>query len=78
MDNSREDRGYHMIAPSHAYLSRGRIGEKRNVLNAPAQFVENRDSALDEGVTIGCGLDPLPAPVEQAHAKGIFQICNRL
>src|SRR5215210_1151000 len=58
----REDRGYHMVAPSNTYLSRGWISEERDVLNALPQFVENRDTALDKSATVRRRLDALPAP----------------
>jgi hypothetical protein len=65
-------------SPSHAYLSHRRIGKRRDVLNALPQFVEHCDASLDQRAAIRRRLYALPAAVEQAHAEGVFQICDRL
>ena len=67
-----------MLAPSHAYLSHRRIGKRRDVLNALPQFVKHCDAPLDERAAIRRRLYALPAPVEQAHAEGVFQVGDRL
>ena len=78
MDDGRIDGGYGMLAPSHANLAHRRIGKRRDVLNALSQFVEHGDTPLDQRAAIRCRLYTLPAPVEQAHAEGVFQVGNRL
>ena len=78
MDDGRIDGGYRVLAPSHPYLPRRRIGKGRDVLNALSQFVEHCDAALDQRAAIWCRLYALPAAVEQAHAEGVFEVGDRL
>src|SRR5438046_1215892 len=78
MNDRRIDRGYRVLAPSHAYLSRRRISKRRYVLNALPQFVEHCDASFDKRAAIRCRLYALSAPVEQAHAEGVFQVGDRL
>src|SRR5205085_6705341 len=78
MDDGRIDSGDRMLAPSHAYLSRGRIGKGRDVLNALPQFVEHCDASFDKRPAIRRRLYTLSAAVEQAHAEGVLQVGNRL
>ena len=67
-----------MLAPAHAYLPHCRIGERRDFVHALAQFVEHGDAAPDECPAIGRRLDALPAPVEEPHTEGLFQVSDRL
>ena len=78
MDDGRIDRGDRVLAPAHAYLSHCRIGERRDVVHALAQFVEHGDAALDERPATGRRLDALPTPVEEPHTEGLFQVSDRL
>src|SRR5436309_3436900 len=78
IDAGRYDRNAKRIGSADAQLARRRIGQEVDVLNALAQIVEDRDTALLQSKTEGGRHDAASTAVNEAYAERTFQFCNRL
>ena len=56
------------VAPNSQFTG-CRIGEKLNILHAPAQFVEYRRATIKQRLTVRGRLDALSVTIEQAHTQ---------
>ncbi len=59
---------------SDPHFSSRRVGEKFDILHAPAQVIEYGHSTIEQRATILGRLDPLPVAIEQAHTERMFQL----
>src|SRR5215472_5734177 len=57
-------------------LSRGWIGQKRDVPYSLLQFIEGRMASLEKRMAVHRRLDPMRMAIEQSHAKRAFKIRN--
>jgi hypothetical protein len=62
---------------SNSQFTCRRIGEEIEILNALPQFIEYRDSALDEGATMRRRFDTLARAFQETHPEHMFELGNQ-
>jgi hypothetical protein len=75
-DLSDEAGGKRWCAPD-PHLPNRRVGKKLDIFYRLAQVIEDGGSAIEQGATVGGRLHTLGVAVEQTHAHGSLQFCDR-
>src|SRR5256885_8250836 len=76
VDDARNEARGEKGAASDPHFASRRVGEKLDVLHALVQVIEYGCSAIEQGAAELGWLDSLRDAVEQAHAQGMFQVCD--
>ena len=66
------------VRASDPELSRGRVGEKADLVDTLVQLVEDGNAAFGEGAAILSRLNTVRAAIEQANAERVLHVGNRL
>src|SRR6185503_15073671 len=74
----RKDGGRKRLGKSNPQFSHGRVSQMFDVPDALLQLIEDRNAALEQGITIDRRFDALCASIEEPHPERMLEVDDHL